>query len=105
MPIKRKIYGDFTTSASRYPVADTSKNAAFIRQEAERRRDEERRNEMRFDQYNQRLRRENLPEIPYTDFLARKYGTFDALKRAQRALNIDPSNTPENRDNIVLFTR
>lgn len=105
MPIKKQIYGDYTIAVGQKPAHHTTAEAEFIRQEAERKQWENRQNERRFDQYNTRLQAAGLSEIPYADFLARKYGTFAELKRAERALHAIGAEPPDNRDNITLFTR
>jgi len=69
--------------------------------ENERKSEESRRNEQRFDDYNRRREAIGLPSLPWVDFLARRHGLPPIIQRANRLA----AQKPEHRDNILLFSR
>lgn len=73
----------------------------FERAERTRKIEEAKRNEQRHFDYNSRRRAAGLPELSFSDYLARKYGYHSLIDQ----INQQRAAKPVNRDNILLFNR
>lgn len=71
--------------------------------EKQRKDEESKRNEQRFDAYNTRRQARGLPELPWTEYLARKHRVQQVVDDVTHLAAAGA--TPENRDKITLFTR